>query len=76
MCELFGASFNKQAGIQFAFNNFRKRGRENPHGWGLAWYPDDKSSQIIKEAKPAAESPMSKFLTTYSLFVLFKIPIS
>ena len=64
MCELFGASFNKQAGIQFAFNNFRKRGRNNPHGWGLAWYPDDKSSQIIKEAKPAAESPMSKFLTT------------
>ena len=64
MCELFGASFNKQAGIQFAFTNFRERGRANPDGWGLAWYPDDKSSQIIKEAKPAAESPMSKFLTT------------
>jgi len=63
MCELFGASFNKQAGIKFAFNNFKQRGKKNPHGWGLAWYPDGKSSQIIKEAKPAAKSPMSEFLT-------------
>ena len=64
MCELFGASFNKQAGIKFAFKNFRERGESHPDGWGLAWYPDGKSSQIIKEAKSADTSQMSNFLTT------------
>jgi len=63
MCELFGASFNKQVGMQFAFNNFRERGSGHRDGWGLAWYPD-KTCQIVKEGKPSVSSTMSKFLTT------------
>jgi len=63
MCELFGASFNKQVGIQFAFNKFRESGECNRQGWGFAWYPDKVSSQIIKEAKKATESEISEFIS-------------
>ena len=61
MCELFGASFNKNVRINFSFNAFRQRGRTWRDGWGLAWYPDE-SCQIIKEEKPAIGSKMAQFL--------------
>ena len=49
MCQLFAASFNKKLNITYSFRGFRTRGEGNPHGWGLAWYPDskDKPSRTI-----------------------------
>ena len=53
------------------FKTFRRRGEElpdgegNPDGWGIAFYPDGKAAQVIKEAIPAASSKLSEFLSTY-----------
>jgi glutamine amidotransferase len=64
MCELLGLSFNSPVTPNFSFKGFRNRGDENPHGWGLAFYPDE-SAQIIKEPIKATRSPLSDFLQDY-----------
>ena len=71
MCELFGASFNKQTGIQFAFTKFRKSGEFHRDGWGLAWYPDDNSSQIIDNI-----SELEGLGVTHVLFYFPKIELT
>ncbi len=40
MCELFAMSFNQPVRPSISFNGFRRRGKQNPDGWGLALYPD------------------------------------
>ena len=40
MCELLGMSFNRPVGCGFSFRGFAKRGVDNPHGWGIALYPE------------------------------------
>jgi glutamine amidotransferase len=40
-------------------------GRGNPDGWGIAFYPDRRAVQVIKEDIPAASSRLSEFLSTY-----------
>ncbi|HOM87642.1 MAG TPA: class II glutamine amidotransferase [Spirochaetota bacterium] len=64
MCELLGLSFNQPVKMNLSFRGFRRRGKENPDGWGLAFYPDG-SVQIIKEPISADRSTLSKFIMGY-----------
>jgi len=64
MCELLAMSFNLPVRPNISFRGFRHRGESNPHGWGIAFYPDE-SAQIIKEPIRAKKSPLSKFLQDY-----------
>jgi len=64
MCELLGMSFNLPVSPSISFRGFRHRGKANPHGWGLAFYPD-KSAQVFKEPVAAMGSSLSKFLQDY-----------
>jgi len=66
MCELLGLCFNKPVRPKISFRGFRRRGRRNPHGWGLAFYPDE-SAQVLKEPIESTESPLSKFIVSYDL---------
>ena len=65
MCQLFAASFNEKLNINYSFRGFRSRGEGNPHGWGLAWYPDS-GVQIMKEPVKAGRSQLADFLQQYS----------
>jgi len=39
MCELLGLCFNQPIQPKISFKGFRRRGKYNPNGWGLALYP-------------------------------------
>jgi len=65
MCELLGMSFNQPVKPSLSFRGFRQRGESNPHGWGLAYYPDN-SVQVIKEPIKASGSSLSEFVKSYS----------
>lgn len=65
MCELLGMSFNQSVSPSLSFRGFRQRGERNPHGWGLAYYPDN-SVQLIKEPIKASGSSLSEFVKSYS----------
>ncbi len=64
MCELLGMSFNLPVRPSISFRGFRRRGKDNPDGWGIAFYPDE-SAQIFKEPKEAQKSLLSEFLKDY-----------
>lgn len=64
MCELLAMSFNQPVRPNLSLRAFEKRGQSNPDGWGIAYYPD-RAVQIIKEARQASCSPLSKFLKDY-----------
>jgi predicted glutamine amidotransferase len=74
MCELLGICNSTKIRPGRYFKTFRQRGQElpeglgNPHGWGIALYPDGRAVQLIKEAIPAASSKLSEFLSTYEHF--------
>lgn len=67
MCELLGLSFNKQIRPKISFVAFRRRARYNPHGWGIAFYPnpDSFAAFILKEAIPGHKSELAAFLSRY-----------
>ena len=58
MCELLGLCFNKEVSFRLAFSGLKAGARENPDGWGTAWY-DEYGSQIIKESRPALRSRLA-----------------
>ncbi|MCF2143243.1 MAG: class II glutamine amidotransferase [Candidatus Heimdallarchaeota archaeon] len=64
MCELFGLSANKRVNILFSWKGFSQRGRRQPHGWGVAFYPDN-SAIIFKEPIATLSSPLANFLRDY-----------
>ncbi|RMG61048.1 MAG: class II glutamine amidotransferase [Deltaproteobacteria bacterium] len=64
MCELLGLCFSQPVSPSISFRGFRHRGENNPHGWGIAFYPD-RSAQVIKEPVRAGESKLSQFLQEY-----------
>jgi len=59
MCELLGLCFNKEVSVRLAFSGLKAGARENPDGWGVAWY-DEYGSQIIKESRPADRSRLAE----------------
>jgi predicted glutamine amidotransferase len=65
MCELMALSFARPLATNFAIGPFGGRGEDNPHGWGLAWYPD-RSLALVKEPVKWQQSPHTAFLQTYA----------
>ena len=61
VCELFALSANRVVSISFTWRGFLKRGRIHCDGWGVAWYVG-KGVALVKEPRPAPESPMARFL--------------
>ncbi|MFW9919419.1 MAG: class II glutamine amidotransferase [Candidatus Thorarchaeota archaeon] len=64
MCDLLGMSFSNEVRAGISLNLFQIRGKENPDGWGLAFYKDS-YLQIIKEAKSATQSTLYDFIERY-----------
>ena len=64
MCELLGMSFNRAVNPKISFKGFQQRGKNNPDGWGIAYYPD-KSVQIFKENIQINTSKFVAFLKNY-----------
>lgn len=60
--ELLGYSFNEPVQGRHIFSVFRHR--EQPEGWGLAFYPDE-SLQLFREPKKALECELAEILLTY-----------
>ena len=58
-------SFNKPARPSFSFRGFRRRSKDNPDGWGIAYYPD-KSAQVFKEPVASQSSALAKFMVQYT----------
>lgn len=65
MCQLLGLTFNLPARPDISFRGFMRRGKRNPHGWGLALYPDGKAAQVFKEPAEAGSSQLAEFLRDY-----------
>ncbi len=63
-CELMAYSFNQDIPANNLFSAFRCRGKNNPDGWGIAFYAD-KAAVLFKEPCSAPESVLAEFLTTY-----------
>jgi len=59
MCELLGLCFNKEVSFDLAFSGLTAGSKENPEGWGVAWY-DEYGSQILKESRPAFRSRLAE----------------
>jgi len=55
MCELLGLAFNRPVSPGLSFRGFRRRGRRNRDGWGLAAITAKKPT-IVKEPINAEES--------------------
>ncbi len=63
MCELFAMSSRKPSAVSYSLPAFAERGsfiRKNREGWGIA-YGRDADVFLIKEAKPANDSPWVEF---------------
>lgn len=63
MCELFAMSSRTPSAVSYSLPAFAERGsyiRKNREGWGIA-YAQDEDAFIIREAKPATESPWVQF---------------
>jgi len=63
MCELYGVSSNKVVGVSFTWRGFVKRGRVHRDGWGVAWYLDNGLAGVVKEPRPAPDSPIARLMT-------------
>ncbi|MCB1157424.1 MAG: class II glutamine amidotransferase [Leptospiraceae bacterium] len=63
-CELMGFSFDRKIPANNIFQSFRFRDKNNPDGWGVAYYPD-KALQVFKEPKSASQSEFAEFLRSY-----------
>lgn len=59
MCELLGMSFNKFVNPKVPFKEFQQMGKNNPHGWGIAYYKNQKAL-IKKEPINALSSDFFK----------------
>ena len=55
MCQLLGVSSNKHVDIQLSIQEFHHRGKINPHGWGFAFFQDNKWQVIKKPDKLSKE---------------------
>ncbi|MHA1377888.1 MAG: class II glutamine amidotransferase [Candidatus Helarchaeota archaeon] len=64
MCELCGISSNKKIGFEKIYLEFRSHSDFHKDGWGIAFY-EPRTFNVIKEAKPAYQSSLSKFLANY-----------
>lgn len=64
MCQLLGLSSSDPVRLTFDWDTFVMRGSRqggNPDGWGVAYF-EGRGATILREAEPAAASPMVRFL--------------
>lgn len=64
MCQLLGVSVSEPIRLRFAWEQFARRGSSdggNPDGWGIAYY-EDRDVLLLREPRPAADSPLVHFL--------------
>ncbi len=61
MCQLMGMTFNQAVRPSLSFRGFQHRGAANPHGWGIAFYPD-RAVRVLKEPIRADDSALSDFV--------------
>ena len=69
MCELFAMSSRKPATVNYSLNEFARHGGatySNNSGWGIAYFLD-RDALLIKEPKPAADSPWVQFIASQEL---------
>ena len=64
MCALLGIAFNQPVLPSLSFRGLRHRAGSNPHGWGLATFPDG-SAQIFKEPIHGRDSKLARFIRDY-----------
>lgn len=62
MCELLGLAFNRPVDFEFSHTGFRHRSRDNPDGWGVAWF-DEGRPVVRKEPRMALTSERSRALS-------------
>jgi glutamine amidotransferase len=75
MCELLGMECNVPTDIVFSFSGLASRGgKHGPHGdgWGLALY-EGKLARIFLEPRPAASSPLARFIREHPIKTLLAI---
>jgi glutamine amidotransferase len=65
MCELLGLCFDQPVLPSLSFRGFRRRGRDNPHGWGVAAFAGG-AAQVFKEPAGAAGSWLAEFVRGYA----------
>jgi predicted glutamine amidotransferase len=66
MCELLGLAFNKQIKPSFSFTGLLSGSQDNPEGWGIGYYPEQKTTAFIfKEAVTGVDSHLAQFLQSY-----------
>ncbi len=69
MCELFAMSSCTPVAITYSLDEFSKNGsklRHNRDGWGIA-LARDRDAFLIKEPKPAKDSPWVQFIAAHPL---------
>jgi predicted glutamine amidotransferase len=65
MCQLLAMSCKEPATINFSFEGFAERGGrtdEHSHGWGIAFFENEKGCRVLIDNLPAAESPLAEFI--------------
>jgi glutamine amidotransferase len=68
MCELFGVSSSKPVRLRYSLHAFAEHGgliHPNKSGWGIA-YHEGRDALLIKEPKPASDSPVVRFIESWS----------
>ncbi len=69
MSELLGMNFNRPVKCRFSFRGLTGRSIDNPHGWGIALYPEgSKAVQVIKEPLKAEASRLAEFVENYDFY--------
>ncbi len=64
MCELFAMSSRMPSTLNYSLTEFSKHGgltHKNKSGWGIAYF-EDNDVFLVKEALPASDSPLAKYV--------------
>ncbi|MBD3159454.1 MAG: hypothetical protein GF309_11740 [Candidatus Lokiarchaeota archaeon] len=64
MCDLLGLNFSHPINTKISLDLFQLRGKENPDGWGVAYYRENKL-HVIKEPMPSIKSLLFDFVEDY-----------
>jgi len=67
-----GVNANKDVNINFTWRGFVRKGRLNPHGWGIGWYltaaNGKRSASLIKQPIPAYKSKIALTLPKLNIW--------
>ena len=75
MCELFAMSSRAPSTVTYSLHEFAKHGGltySNKSGWGIAYFAE-REAFLIKEPKPASDSPWVRFIASQELMSRYLI---